>query len=71
MLNHGRAPTFHRAAASPRLEVHLLDFSGDLRGRVLKVEWVARLREEREFPDPRALIEQLKHDAQAARRILS
>lgn len=70
MLNHGRAPTFHRAPANPRLEVHLLDFSGDLRGRVLKVEWVARLREEREFPDPRALIEQLERDAQAARQVL-
>ena len=55
----------------PLLEVHLFDFDGDLYGRRLEVEFVAKLREEEKFADVQALKAQMDRDADAARRILS
>jgi riboflavin kinase/FMN adenylyltransferase len=49
------------------LEVHVLDFDGDLYGRHLQVEFHVRLREERRFPDVGALARQIAADAEAAR----
>jgi FAD synthase len=36
----------------------------------LRLEFVERLREERAFPGPEALIEQIRQDAERARRVL-
>jgi len=44
------------------VESHLLHFSGDLLGKELKLEWVARLREEMKFSDKVALCEQIQKD---------
>lgn len=52
------------------LEVHLLDFDGDLYGQELEVEFVARLREERDFPSLETLTAQIRHDAAEARTVL-
>jgi riboflavin kinase/FMN adenylyltransferase len=53
------------------LEVHVFDFSGDLYGREIEVEFVAKLRDEEHFPTLEALVEQIHRDAAEARRILS
>lgn len=53
------------------LEVHLFDFSADLYGREIEVEFVQKLRDEEYFPTLEALVEQIHRDAAAARRILS
>ena len=55
----------------PLLEVHVFDFAGDLYGRRLRVEFVARLRGEARFPDLDALREQMELDAAEARRVLA
>jgi riboflavin kinase/FMN adenylyltransferase len=55
----------------PLLEVHLFDFAGDLYGRRLEVEFVAKLRDEEKFADLAALRAQMDRDAAAARRILA
>jgi riboflavin kinase/FMN adenylyltransferase len=52
------------------LEVHLFDFSGDLYGREVEVEFVAKLRDEEHFASLDALVEQMHRDAAQARRIL-
>jgi len=71
MLNFGHAPTIHEGGLSrPRLEVHILDFSGYIRERSLKIEWVARLRDERTFASVDALCAQLRKDEQAVRKAL-
>ncbi|MFP5459957.1 MAG: bifunctional riboflavin kinase/FAD synthetase [Gammaproteobacteria bacterium] len=49
------------------LEVHLFDFSGDLYGRLLRVEFLQRLREERHYDGLEALTAQIRLDAQDAR----
>jgi riboflavin kinase / FMN adenylyltransferase len=52
------------------LEAHLFDFSGDLYGREIEVEFVAKLRDEERFPSLDALVVQMHEDAAQARRIL-
>ncbi|RBP16415.1 FMN adenylyltransferase /riboflavin kinase [Roseiarcus fermentans] len=55
----------------PLLEVHLLDFAGDLYGRGLTIEFVERIREERKFDSLAALVEEMKRDIARARAILA
>ena len=47
VMNFGRRPTF--GGGEPVVEVHLLDFTGDLRGSRLRIELIHWLREERRF----------------------
>lgn len=60
MMNIGTRPTFD--GTKQTLEVHILDKVGDVYGQVLTVEFVSRLRSERRFDSPEALVEQLKTD---------
>lgn len=53
------------------LEVHVFDFAGDLYGRKIEVEFVAKLRDEVKFDSLEALIVQMKVDAAQARDLLS
>ncbi len=53
------------------LEVHVFDFAGDLYGREIEVEFVAKLRDEAKFDSLDALIVQMKVDAVQARDLLS
>jgi riboflavin kinase/FMN adenylyltransferase len=64
----GTRPTV--AGVHTLLEAHLFDFSGDLYGREIEVEFVAKLRDEEYFPTLEALVEQMHRDAAEARRIL-
>jgi riboflavin kinase/FMN adenylyltransferase len=69
VLNVGVRPTFGPGEVT--VEVHLFDFDGDLVDVTLKVDLVARIREERRFPDPNALQEQIARDVELARQLLS
>lgn len=53
------------------LEAHIFDFSGDLYGRYLTVEFIARLRAELWFPNMDDLVVQMHKDAAQAREILA
>lgn len=53
------------------LEAHVFDFEGDLYGREIEVEFVARLRDEEHFASLEALSRQMALDAAEARRILN
>lgn len=53
------------------LEVHVFDFAGDLYGKRIEVEFVAKLRDEEKFADLAALRAQMDRDAAAARHILA
>lgn len=65
----GTRPTVQ--GVEPLLEAHLFDFDGDLYGRHIEVEFVAKLRDELKFPDLPSLTEQMHRDAATARRLLS
>jgi len=63
--NVGPNPTFGEDAR--KLEVHLIDYTGDLYGARLTVEFVAKLRDTRPFAGSAELTEQLKRDIEQAR----
>jgi riboflavin kinase/FMN adenylyltransferase len=66
----GWRPTFADARPdAPVLEIHLLDFEGDLYGATLDVAFLARLRDEIKFPDAQALMVQVQQDIVQARRL--
>lgn len=69
MLNLGVRPTV--GGTELRCEAHLFDFSGDLYGREVQVEFLEYIRPERAFPDLDALVAQLQADERAAREHLA
>ena len=69
MMNIGTRPTFD--GRNRTLEVNIFDFDGDLYGQTVLITFVARLREERKFESPEALVQQLKTDREATERCLS
>ncbi|MFC6839827.1 bifunctional riboflavin kinase/FAD synthetase [Xanthomonas theicola] len=64
----GTRPTVQ--GVEPLLEAHLFDFQGDLYGRHIAVEFVAKLRDEEKFSDLAVLTAQMHRDAALARRLL-
>jgi riboflavin kinase/FMN adenylyltransferase len=65
----GTRPTVD--GTEPLLEVHVFDFDGDLYGRLIEVEFVAKLRDEAKFDSLDALVKQMNVDAAQARELLS
>ena len=65
----GTNPTFVEAGKLV-LEVHILDWQGDIYGRRVRTTFVARLRDELKFTSVDALIEQIHADIAAARPLL-
>jgi riboflavin kinase/FMN adenylyltransferase len=65
----GIRPTVH-AAGKPVLEVHLFDFTGELYGAHLRVEFLAKLRDEEKYADLDTLKAQIARDCVAARDVL-
>jgi len=69
MMNVGTAPTLKGGEVS--MEVHVIDFEGEIYGDQLTVYCYARLRGEKTFPSPGDLADQLERDRRAALEILS
>ena len=67
----GRRPTFVQEEKKDTVEVHLLDFAGELYGQEIQVHLVQRLREEKKFPNPQALKSQITKDISQARKWIS
>jgi riboflavin kinase/FMN adenylyltransferase len=65
----GVRPTV-RTDGRPVLEVFVFDFAGDLYGRHLRVEFLAKLRDEAKYPDLDTLKAQIARDCDAARDLL-
>ncbi|MDQ3985838.1 MAG: bifunctional riboflavin kinase/FAD synthetase [Actinomycetota bacterium] len=70
-INLGVNPTFggDPAVTPLRIEAYLLDFHGDLYGRTLRVEFIARLRDEKMFESSSELSAQIERDVAATRRL--
>ncbi|MHC1763313.1 MAG: bifunctional riboflavin kinase/FAD synthetase [Verrucomicrobiia bacterium] len=68
VANLGTRPTLNRPEREVQLEVHLLDFSGDLYGHELEFQFGRRLRGEQKFASLEVLREQIGKDVAAARR---
>lgn len=68
LLHLGPRPTF--SGYPPSVELHLLDWDGDLYGMQARVDFHARIREVRHFPSAEELVVQMRIDAEMGRRIL-
>lgn len=68
ILNIGLQPTI--SDGQFRIEVHLLNFNGEIYGSEIEVLFVKRIREERKFANPEELIKQIEKDEIVAREIL-
>jgi len=76
VTNIGPAPTLQPtgpAHLSKRVivETHVLDFSGDLYGQDIEVQFVDRIRAEEVFPSAEALAGRIAQDIREARRLLA
>jgi riboflavin kinase/FMN adenylyltransferase len=68
-ISVGHQPTF--GGGDLAVEAHLLDFDGDLYGKVAEILFVERLHPDTRYPSVEALIEQIGRDVDETRRILS
>lgn len=69
-MSLGRRPTFYTDQGYSLLEVHVLDFAGDLYDEPVAVRFIERLRGEERFDSVEALIAQMTLDCDRAREIL-
>lgn len=69
VASFGRRPTFDDGA--PLLEVHLLDFSGNLYGERVSVTFFEWIRPELRFESAESLVAEMNKDRETARRMLA
>ena len=69
VASFGVRPTV--AGVEPLLEVYIFDFAGEIYGRELTVQFVARIRDELKFDSLAALTAQMERDAEGARALLA
>jgi len=69
MLNVGKRPTISDNRTT--IEVYIFDFSADIYGADIKVEFVKRIRDEKIFNDLNTLKSQLKIDAINCKQIFN
>jgi riboflavin kinase/FMN adenylyltransferase len=69
-INIGTNPTFTPDKQTPNVEVHLLDFRREIYGEDVRLEFVARLRDELRFDSVEELLEQIWKDVELTRQIL-
>lgn len=69
VMNVGFNPTFSDNALS--VEVYIFDFDEDIYGKRLEALFIDRIREEMKFDGPAQLVEQIRRDAETARKILN
>ncbi|MBP3419906.1 MAG: riboflavin biosynthesis protein RibF [Marinifilaceae bacterium] len=69
MLDIGVRPTFHKDGELS-IEANLFGLSGDIYGKELKLEFIAKMRDERKFETTAELITQLQKDKEYAEELL-
>ena len=69
VISVGTRPTFH--GTKTIVESHIFDFDGDLYGKRIHVDFIAKLRDELMFDGAEALVEQMNVDAVNARNCLA
>ncbi len=68
VVNIGNRPTFNGNDIT--IEVHIIDFEGDIYGENITIEFVSRLRDEMKFASPEELVEQINKDKAGALKVL-
>ena len=65
----GVRPTVKADGAAPVLEVYVFDFSGELYGQHVRVEFICKIRDEAKYADIDILKAQIARDCDAARQV--
>lgn len=65
----GVRPT-SRSPVSMIVEVHVMDFDGDLYGQLMQLEFLSRIRDEQRLPDLPHMVVQTEQDIELARQVL-
>lgn len=65
----GSRETFDDATPGVVIEVHVLDFDGDLYGREMRLSFVTRLRGEQRYDDVTELVAQIERDVEQVRAV--
>ena len=68
IANIGTRPSFEKQISKLYLEVHILDFSKNIYGKHLEVEFLKKIRNEKKFSSPQDLIRQIQKDESFARK---
>ncbi|KLO24495.1 MULTISPECIES: riboflavin biosynthesis protein RibF [unclassified Marinitoga] len=71
LMSVGLRPTFNENIKKPKVEIYFLDYFGDLYNKIIEVEVLHFLREERKFNSKQELINQMIKDEDNARRIIN
>jgi riboflavin kinase/FMN adenylyltransferase len=71
VTNIGTRPTFTIGEQTLHVETHILDHGEEIYGKVLNLEFVARLRAEQRFPSVEALVGQIQADIATTRKMLT
>lgn len=71
VCNIGRNPTFNFDDAPMSVETHIFDFTEDIYGSPMKLEFVERLRDEMKFSSPAELVTQIKSDMESGKAVLN
>jgi riboflavin kinase/FMN adenylyltransferase len=69
-INVGTNPTFTPDRKTLNVEAYLLDFDRDIYGDVVRLDFVARLRDELKYDSVDALIKQIEQDVKQTRKLL-
>lgn len=69
ITNVGTRPTVDDAAKIT-IETHVLDYSGDLYGKIIEVDLVYRIRDIKKFANTQQLLKQINDDKETARELL-
>jgi riboflavin kinase/FMN adenylyltransferase len=69
VLNIGTRPTLENSNALLRVEVHLLDFHGELYGKELEIVFAEKLRDEKKFASVDELKAQITRDIERAKSV--
>jgi riboflavin kinase/FMN adenylyltransferase len=68
VVNIGTRPTFDNGLRT--IEAHLLNFARDIYGQRLSLDFIAHLRPEKRFDSVEALVAEIHHDVERARKLL-
>ena len=70
MANIGHRPSFKKNNSDINIETHIFDFSKNIYGKEITVEFIKKIRNEKMFQSAARMIAQLKRDEARSRAIL-
>jgi riboflavin kinase/FMN adenylyltransferase len=70
VINIGVRPTFSNNSKKQHIEAYILEFRKDIYGKHIQLDFIARIRDEKRFPNVTALVDQINLDTVEAKSLL-